>query len=216
MPPPRRAPEPVSRDQSECHVVHSDIEVKFWAQAVPSAERVRPPRCPRCKVAARPFGGRLEVVGHGLRERQVRGLLQPGRPARLVVVHVRRFRCLACSAVITVVPAGIAVRRHFGAGTIALALARFGGSGDSVRHIREQLGGVGPPEDGAWVTLRRWGDAVRRGTLFPRLRAVPIARARSRAARAATILSTYAEPALSGTPFEEQVFAGAVRLALAA
>jgi hypothetical protein len=133
-----------------------------------------------------------------------------------VVVRVRRFRCLACGAVITVVPAGVAARRHFGAGTLGLALALHGRGDDSVREIRDRLGGVGPPEGGGWITLRRWGDAVRRGALFPRLGAIPIASPRGRAARAATILATYAAPALARESFEAQVFAGAVRLAQAA
>jgi hypothetical protein len=120
-----------------------------------------------------------------------------------------------CGAVITVVPAGVVARRHFGAGAIGLALARLG-RGESVRGIRDGVGGIGPPEGRAWVTLRRWSDAVRRGTLLQRLRPIPIPSPRARASRAAAILSTYAEPALARARFEEQVFAGAVRLARAA
>lgn len=202
----------MSEIQSACHVVHSDIEVKFWVERVPSADRVRPACCWRCGVAARPVGGRLQLVGHGLRERQIRGRLDADGAPGLVVVQVRRFRCLGCGAVITVVPAGVAARRHFGAGTLGLALA-LRGRGDRVREIRDCLGGVGPPEDGGWITLRRWGDAVRRGALFPRLGAIPIASRRSRVARAATILATYAAPALVRVSFEAQAFAGAVRLA---
>jgi hypothetical protein len=199
---------------SHCHVVHSDIEVKFWMEAVPSTERVRPSRCPRCTAAARPVGGRLGVVGHGLRERQVRGPLRPGEPPRLLVVLVRRFRCLACGAVITVVPAGVATRRHFGAGAIGIALARFG-RGERACGVRDGVGGVGPPE-GGWVTLRRWAAAVRQGALLSRLRAISGSSARDCAMRAATVLFTYAAPSLSRAPFEEQVFAGAVQLARAA
>jgi hypothetical protein len=205
----------LSRSLSESHVVHSEIEVKFWLETIPSVDRVRPSCCPRCKVASRPPGGRVEVVGHGLRDRQVRGRLAVDERARLVVVRVRRFLCLACGAVITVVPAGVAARRHFGAGSIGLAL-RYLGRGEVVRRIRDALGGVGPPDAGGWITLRRWAEAVRRGTLLPRLPPLAIRSPRVRAAQAAAILSTYAAPSLATAPVDTQVFAGAERLARAA
>lgn len=137
------------------------------------------------------------------------------QPARLVVVRVRRFRCLPCGAVITVVPAGVAARRHFGAGSIGLALTQLG-RGEAVRRIRDGLCGIGPAGGAGWITLRRWGNALRRGALLPRLQPIPISGSRARAARAAAILSTYAEPALARASLEEQAFAGAVHLAHAA
>jgi hypothetical protein len=154
-------------------------------------------------------------VGHGLRDRQVRGLPEPGGAARIVVVRVRRYRCLGCGAVITVVPRGVAPRRHFGTGTIGLGLL-LRGAGEGQRKIRDRLGGLGPPEEHGWRTLRRWGDAVGRGALLERLVAIPIVGARERAARAAAILSTHAEPTLARASVDAQVFSGAVRLAQAA
>lgn len=178
-------------------------------------ERARPSCCPRCGVGARPLGGRKELVGHGLRERQVRGVAEPGRVARIVVVRARRYLCLGCGAVTTVVPRGVVARRHFGAGTIGLGLLLLG-RGESQREIRSGLGGLGPPEDHGWRTLRRWGDAAGRGVLLPGLVAVPLAGSRKRAARAAAIIATYAEPALARASLEVQVFSGAVGLAHAA
>ena len=102
--------------RSSSHVVHSDLDVKFWMEGPPPTARVRPATCPGCGVAARPLGARLHVVGHGVRERQVRGPLHAGGPPGLVVVRVRRFRCRVCGAVITVLPRGVAPRRHFGLG----------------------------------------------------------------------------------------------------
>jgi len=183
-------------------------------EAPPPTARVRPAKCPGCGVAARPLGARLHVVGHGVRERQVRGPLRAGRPPGLVVVRVRRFRCRVCGAVITVLPRGVAPRRHFGAGAMGLAIAWLA-DGTPARKIRENVGGIGPPE-GGWVTLRRWGHALRLGSLLPGLRPIPIPSRRERAARAVMILSAYAQPSLSRAPPDEQVFAGAVRLARAA
>lgn len=133
----------------------------------------------------------------------------------MVIIRVRRYRCLACSAVITVVPAGVAVRRHFGAGTLGLALAYYG-DGCSARQIRSRLGGLGAPEAHGWVTLRRWTSALARGALLPRLGPVPLPESRPRAARAAAIIATYAPPSLSSAGLARQVFEGAVHLARAA
>src|SRR5690606_27289739 len=63
------------------------------------------------------------------------------------------------------------------------------------------------------IPLRRWGHALRLGSLLPGLRPIPIPSRRERAARAVMILSAYAQPSLSRAPPDEQVFAGAVRLA---
>lgn len=90
------------------------------------------------------------------------------------------------------------------------------GCGESVRRIRDCLGGLGPPEEHGWRTLRRWGQAVRDGTLFSRLPALALAEPRRRAARAAAILSTHAPPSLARASAEAQVFSGAVVLAQAA
>jgi hypothetical protein len=200
---------------SSFHVVHSDIVVKFWVREMPSVERARPKCCPRCHIGSRPIGERLQVVGHGLRDRQVRGCIDPDGAAAMVIIRVRRYRCLACAAVITVVPAGVAIRRHFGAGSLGLALALFGG-GSSARQVRSHLGGLGAPETHGWVTLRRWTAALARGALLPRLGPVSLPRSRPRAARAAAIIATYAPPSTSSASFALQAFEGAVHLARAA
>ena len=200
---------------SVCHVVHSDIVVKFWLREVPSVERVRPSCCPRCGIGSRPVGGCLQVVGHGLRDRQLRGGLDADGAAACITIRARRYHCRACGAVITVVPLGVAARRHFGAGTLGLAVALFG-HGCPARQIRDRLGGLGAPEVHGWVTLRRWTTALARGALLARLGPLPLMVPRARAARAAIILATYAPPSLSSAGFARQVFEGAVQLARAA
>lgn len=145
----------------------------------------------------------------------MRGAIEPNGVAGIKVLQVRRYRCLGCGAVITVVPRGVAARRHFGAGTIGLGLL-LRGRGETQSKIRDRLGGLGAPEDCGWRTLRRWSDAVGRGALLQRLIAIPLADATARAARAAAIISTYVEPMLVRASVEAQVFSGAVRLAQAA
>jgi len=200
---------------SGCHVVHSDIVVKFWMRELPSVERVRPSCCPRCGVGSRPMGGCLQVVGHGLRDRQIRGCIDADGAAVCITIRVRRYRCRVCGAMMTVVPLGVAARRHFGAGTLGLAVSLFG-HGCQARRIRERLGGLGAPEVHGWVTLRRWTAALVRGSLLARLGPLPLAEPRARAARAAMIIVTHAPTHLSSTGFARKAFEGAVRLARAA
>lgn len=201
---------------SGSHVVHSDIHVKFWADNVPSAERARPRRCPGCGAAARPVGGRLGLVGHGVRERQVRGPRYAGRAARFCVIHVRRYRCRRCAGVCTVVPRGVVRRRHFGAGAIGWALFLLGCERLSSRQVRDRVGGIGAPEAGSWVTVTRWLSAAARGELFW-LRVQPLgASTQRRAERVAMTLVSYAPPELARAPLGEQAFAGAELIAQAA
>jgi hypothetical protein len=49
----------------------------------------------------------MMLVGHGTRERQVRGPLAPGAMALDTVIRARRYRCRGCGAIVTVVPRGV-------------------------------------------------------------------------------------------------------------
>jgi hypothetical protein len=200
---------------SRCHVVYSDIVVKFWVRETPSVEQARPACCPRCRICSRPVGACVQMVGHGLRDRQLRGCVDAGDAPTCITIRVRRYRCRACGAVVTVVPLGVAVRRHFGAGTLGLAIALWG-QGCQARQLRDRLGGLGAPEVHGWVTLRRWTAALVRGALLPRLGPLPLMPPQARAARAATVLATYAPPGVSRASFARQVFEGAIHLARAA
>ena len=66
---------------------------------------VRPARCDRCGNVG---GARLAFHGNGVRRRQA---VLPGRhwgkPARIVIVAVRRFECTGCGAAPTVLPRGL-------------------------------------------------------------------------------------------------------------
>lgn len=158
----------------------------------------------------------MGLVGHGIRERQVRGPRHAGGAPEPLVIAVRRYRCRDCHAVCTVVPRGVVARRHFGAGAIGWALFLSGCEGRSSRRIRDSVGGIGGAEAGSWVTLGRWLSAVESGRLF-RSRAAPILRTmRQRAERAAMMLVSFAPPELASVPLAEQAFAGAEVIAHAA
>ena len=171
---------------------------------------MRPARCPCCDAAGHVLGERVTLVGHGLRDRQVRGPEEPNAPPRIVTVPTRRYRCRACRAVIVVVPRGVTARRHFSAPAIGLALLHFGvedASADEVAH-RVGLWGTGAS---AWRTLARWTRAIARGALLPRARVRSVPEdwpPRLVAERAATTLASLAPS--SAASLAERVFAGAV------
>jgi hypothetical protein len=135
---------------------------------MPTCAEARPATCPCCEVAARPVGGRLVIVGHGVVERQVRGPVEAAGTPESLVIQVRRYRCRACKAILEVGPRGLVRRRWYGAGAIALALAGYAGGETSV-SIRRRVSPsatVGVSARERWVTLVRWVDATREGRLF--------------------------------------------------
>ena len=169
-------------------------------------EAARPGCCPACGAASRPLGLGVVLVGHGVRERQVRGPAAAGSRGVTTMIRIRRYRCRGCEAVTTVVPKAIAARRHFSAAAIGLALALFAG-GASGRQVRERVAGA----DGlwwSWPSLRRWIDAA--GRIFRSVRSTPADWSRRRRAeRAAATLASFAPVALAGETLAVQAFAGA-------
>lgn len=195
--------------------MHADIDVKEWAKRVPAIGRVRPRRCPCCEAPAQPVGGRLGIVGHGLRDRQVRGPLDPRGVGGFVIVRVRRFRCLTCSAVISVVPRGVAPGRHFGAGTIGLAIALLS-AGVCTLAVRDRAGGYGAAEATEWRTVRDWVQAGLEGRLVRSLqRLAGLDRAHG-ARRLASLIAGHAPPGVTSSRLETLAFVGAVEAARAA
>ena len=127
-----------------------------------------PGSCPCCGAAAQPIGADLVVVGHGVVERQVLGPRPPGEAPAQVVVQLRRYRCRACRAVLVVGPRGLARRRWYGAGAIALALSMYarGATSAAVRDWTSPSRVLGTSSSERWVTLSRWVESARRGALF--------------------------------------------------
>jgi len=134
-----------------------------------------------------------------------------GTPAALTV-PCRRFRCVACSAVVLVVPRAMLRRRWYSACAIALALALSGIGRESPSAIRRQVspfGKVGYQAARGWVTLRRWIDDVRSQRLFLGVRPCPVGFTRRQVAeRAATTLGSRAPPPMDA-PLIVRAFNGA-------
>lgn len=156
------------------------------------------------------------IVGHGVRDRQQLGPDAPGAAPVMIVVPIRRYRCEACSAVITVVPLGVVARRHYSAQAIVLALALFGVERRTPRAVRAAVSPwriIGAAASG-WITLRRWIAAVRARTLLrDTRRASPGATARQIAERAATSAAAHALPSLRHLPLVAQAFDGGAHMA---
>lgn len=197
----------LEKTQSGNGIVRSTIGVNTWLEHPPSVSAARPPCCTRCGAASRPTGGVLAVHGHGVRARQVRGPLEVGSEAKVVVIDVRRYRCQECGAVMTVVPREVVARMLFSAPAVALALALYGLLGQSAREVRAAVSPwheVGTPA-GGWKTLRRW--IARAPVLWTCIRAAPAAAStRARAERAATTLAGHAG---AHTSLVHGAFAGA-------
>ena len=121
-------------------------------------EAARPARCTACGVAARRPGAALQVHGHGGRERLQLGPEARDQPAVVASVLARRYRCLACGAVILVVPRGVLRRRHYGAFAVALALVLHadGVASPEVRRVVSPWRFVGDDARRGWRSLHRW------------------------------------------------------------
>lgn len=206
----------MNEKRSKRGIIHAERDVKGWCEDFPDVDLVRPRQCPECGAAARPPGRALGLVGHGVRDRQVRGPLAPGEPPGIITIQLRRYRCRGCGAIFTVGPRGLATFRHYAAVAIGLALWMVGVLGLSTAEVRRRISPWQSFDAGVWVSVRRWLKAIADGRLFPGApsRAWPPGWSlRQRAERAAMTLRATAPPwCREGGP-ELEVMAGAARAA---
>jgi hypothetical protein len=78
------------------------VGIKAWITRTPCVDEIRPVQCAGCGAASRPVGSRSVVHGHGLLERQVRGVLAVGEQPGGFALWVRRYACQLCLAIMTV------------------------------------------------------------------------------------------------------------------
>ena len=194
-------------------VVRSAVDVKSWLTKIPTVEEVRPARCPACDAASIPVGGRIVVQGHGKRDRQAWGPPAPHSPPELRKLDIRRYRCIRCCAVTTVVPSETLTKRLYTASAIAWTLALFGLSmlsPTAIRRLVSPWGIWGATSAARWQTLQRWAGAAAEGRLFKCVRPMPEEwSARKVAARAASTLGAHALPSPEPPPLDVLAFHGA-------
>lgn len=193
-------------------MVRTAVAIKAWIAKTPSVDEVRPAHCAGCGAASRPVGGRVLVHGHGLLTRQVRGVLEVDGEPGVYAISVRRYACQACSAVMTVVPAGMLARRLYSASSIALALHLWLAVGHSDREVRGQVCAwrVRGRNDRGWAQLYRWARQAARLFSMPHITPTldhPYAVTQ----RVLTTLRALSPVALSAAPIALQIFEGAAR-----
>jgi hypothetical protein len=205
----------LGEDRSQTGIVYSALDVKRWMMCMPTVDEVRPACCPWCGNASRQPGCPLGVIGHGLRERQQRGPLEPDTPPTTIVISIRRYLCVACCSVMTVVPRGMLARKHYAATALAFALCLFGVLDKPKSEVRRRTSPwqiVGEAVGSSWATLDRWIADARRGALWPGGALPPEWTRRQVAARVAQWLIAAAPPSLAGAPLEAQALLGAVHM----
>lgn len=190
--------------KSSPRIVHHALDVKGWLTTPPTVESARPGSCVVCDAPSRPTGGGLGLHGHGLRDRQLRGPPSVDEAPAWIVIACRRYLCTSCDTVITVVPRGVAPRRHYGHAAIAMALALWAVVGATVAEIRERVCAWRLSDESAarWPTLRRWARAARTALDDASLTLG------TAAARAAQHTMGHAPPSLRCAAPEAQAFAG--------
>jgi hypothetical protein len=153
----------------------------------------------------------VQLWGHGLRARQVRGPLAFSEAPRLLTVEGRRYQCQLCEAVMIVEPRSVLRYRHFSASAIAMALALFGVEGAPAAEVRRRVSPwrtVGHDACRGWMTLHRWIDVARQGRLLPAVRHRAAGDDRGVAARIARAVASRAPPPWDA-PVAARAFAGA-------
>lgn len=185
-------------------IIHHALDVKGWLASPPSVEGARPGACVDCGAPSRPIGGGLGLHGHGVRDRQLRGPPGPDAAPIWLVIACRRYRCIDCDAILTVVPRGIAPHRHYGFAAIAMALTLWAIVHEPIAQVRRRVCAwpVSHESPTRWPTLTRWARAARDalGDTGLSLKAA--------AARAAQIAIGRAPPTLRRTARWAQAFAG--------
>lgn len=120
------------------------------------------------------------------------------------MIECRRYRCVRCGAVLTVVPRGVSPRRHYGHAAIAMALTLWAIERDPVPAVRGRVCAWPITSEAVtrWPTLQRWARAARRTLDDTGLSLI------AAAARVAQIAIGRAPPSLRTAPRAVQAFAG--------
>ena len=134
-----------------------------------------------------------------------------GEPG-VFAISVRRYACQDCSAVMTVVPAGMLARRLYSASSIALALHLWLAVGRSDREVRGRVCAwrVRGRNDRGWAQLYRWARQAARLFSMPHI-APTLDHPYAVTERVLTTLRALSPVALSAAPIALQIFEGAAR-----
>jgi hypothetical protein len=115
----------------------------------PSVEELRPRWCVHCGQLARDSDGTVQVQGHGLYARQVRGWNEGW-----IVIRVRRYWCRSCERTMSRLPDWLQPWRWYAAAVIIEALYRYLILKETAREIGIRFGRN--PDHQEWRSLQRW------------------------------------------------------------
>ena len=143
-----------------------EATVKRWGWLKNRTGEVTPaPKCyrPRCLIDRAGFSVRARSIGTGL-----------GRTRRIEGSHgfaalVRRYRCQQCRLVMTVTTEALLPRKHYGAGTIGLALWLWSVTRWPAAKVRRELSPratVGAAAATGWASVKRWASEACSGELW--------------------------------------------------
>lgn len=169
---PRRAPNYVNEIRSEIGIIQIDVDVNRWRDAVPSVDACRVAHCPRCGVPSREPGRGLNIHGHGMISRQQWGPPAFEQPPEIAELILRRYRCLRCSTVCTVGPAGILHRHLYSGAAIAVSLywwLLIGVAAHQVRRRMSPFQRFGYNAAQRWRSLQRWLRKLHAGLFWSAL-----------------------------------------------
>ena len=123
---------------------------------------------------------------------------------RWLVLACRRYLCVHCGAIVTVVPRGVAPRRHYGHAAIAMALTLWAIAREPVSEVRRRVSArpITVETVTRWPSLERWARAARDALNDASLSLI------AAAARTAQIAIGRAPPSLRTAPRAVQAFAG--------
>lgn len=142
--------------------------------------------------------GALNIHSHGTRERSILGPVDPDGLGEVVCVLLRRFRCLVCGHVMTVLPPLVARYFRYSVAAISVALwlwATVQTTQSSTRTLVSPWPVWGASEADRWRSLPRW--VGRAQDLFGLPEDLHGETARAVAARVAGLLVGRAPPDLS-------------------
>lgn len=119
-------------------------------------------------------------------------IVQVGGRSQLTEILARRYVCLACDAVVLVMPADVARRCLYTLSVIAAALAQWSHGGWSAAAVRSAFGAFSLLGDAAtgWPSLVRWSSMAQR--LWPRIGRLLCSSPRALAHRVSAKLSAFA------------------------
>lgn len=189
-------------------VISSGFDVKEFVLELRSVNVLRPVRCPKCGCSAYD-GSRVVIYGHGKRARGFEGRTTLEGTPESGTLQIRRFRCTACRAVITVLPQDLACGHQYLQTTIALVVALWGLAAHSLSSLRKDWSAqrvLGWAAQRDWPMVRRW--ALR---LHHRITGTMSREARQVAAVVGQHVQSYIGPEFASGELAVRVWEGARR-----